>query len=128
MKKGTKLFLGIILASMMLGTTVLASTQGFEFYLVPERRVSTGNYPKADAEQRAYVSTTYGDLNSGDKVWFRVRYANENFATVTKSTNIYTRMTLSYLKWVPAGGAYHLNGQQDTACKQVCTVGGNWTP
>ena len=136
MKKRTKLFSGILMASMMLGTVAFASTDTFAFYLSPGSRQSSDNVSKSDTEQRAYVTTTSGNLGPSPRgpggvdgrIWYRVRYANENFATESSSITEYTSITLDYLNKVGSGGSYHLNGQQDSSDPSPIKVIGRWTP
>lgn len=128
MKKITKLATGICMASMILGTTVFASTQGFSFSLRPSQLDSTSNYSKADSEQRAYVTASGGNLASSDQVWFKVKNSANTVATEAKWINSYQRITLNYQSYASAGGAYHLNAQQDSSARTSVNVTGMWTP
>lgn len=139
MKKGTKLFSGILMASMMLGSVVFADTGEYYFFFSPGSRQSSENVSKSDNEQRAYVTTTAGNLRPRDgiyrgtdgvygRIWYRVRYPNEEFASEAKSITEYTPITLDYLKWVNARESYHLNGQQDSSDPAPIKVKGKWTP
>jgi|GEM_PF-2712092 len=117
----------VILASSI---PVFALTGKFDFFMMsPGNSQSSTVVTKSDSEQKAYVTITYGDWVSSDKVWFRVRDRYANPMTETKWSNSNESFTLDYsVRTGVAGQIYYLKGQQDSTATYPVSVLGRWTP
>lgn len=125
MKKLLKVFSGLTLTSLFLVGSAFATTQQFSFSFFPGESQYTSNHAKDDNEQKAYVTTTGGNLTSSKGVWFRVENSSNTVRTEVKKVTSSQRNTLNYLQPAPRGGQYRLKAQGDSS---AVNVRGYWTP
>lgn len=117
---------------LTIGSTALATTGPFYFYIVKgDRGISTAQI-KDDYEQKAYITVLETNVGccANDFMHLRVRTSSGQFATSAISTKNVGSYTTPYsVLYGQAGSSYKLYGQFDDASIHGSGRSqGRWTP